>query len=336
MVAQSVEADASVEQGGATRRRRRIITSLSQLDVLNLLRIFWMRRLVVGICVAAALVLGIVYLNFAPRTYTIELEIGPVQATGGGIGSKLGGLGDLASLAGVNIPQDGDSMQYRLYLEGIHSRMVADGLAKRTDIMKRLFSNEWDEDTHSWKQPEGGAVTGVVDFVRGAMGSKIVAWEPPNGARVQKYLDAQVALVKDNKSPLAKIVYNSTDPQFGVALLQALHDVDDGLLRQKAIARSQQYITYLSERLPSIQNAEHRQAIAEVLSDQEKSMMMASARAAFAAEPFGAPNASYGPTSPRAMTVLLVFLVMGLLIGLVYAFLEAIWGLLPWSLFRAP
>ncbi len=335
MVAPSVEADAAAGQGAAARRRRHAVASLSQLDLVHLLRIFWMRRILIGICIAAALALGVVYLNFAPRTYSIELDVGPVQATGGGIGNKLSGLGDLAAAAGVNIPQDGDSMQYRLYLEGIHSRIVADGLAKRTDIMKQLFANEWDEDSHSWKQPQGGAMTGVMNFVRGAMGSKIVAWEPPNGARVQKYLDNQIALVKDAKSPLAKIVYNATNPEFGVALLQALHDVDDGLLRQKAISRSQQYITYLSERLPSIQNAEHRQAIAEVLSDQEKSMMMASARAAFAAEPFGPPSASYGPTSPRAMTVLLVFFMLGLFAGLVYAFLEAIWDLLPWSIFRS-
>jgi len=302
-----------------------------EIDIAFVLNTLWKRRLAIAASAAAGLVIGAIYLHFATYVYTAQLQVAPTQASNS-IASKLGGLGDLASAAGVSLGQDSGPMQYRLYIEGLRSRTVANELARRTDIMRVLFSDEWDDKTHGWVQPERGFIGQIILLVKQVVGVPIYAYEPPDGARLQTYLDTQINVDRNPKNTLATITYNNKDPAFAVAFLAALHKVDDDLLRRKALARSQQYIKYLSEKLPTVTIAEHRQAISDVLSDQEKSMMMASAQLAYAAEPYGPPSASYRPTTPLPIPVLVGSIVAGALLGVAYAALSEL-GLLA-MLFR--
>jgi uncharacterized protein involved in exopolysaccharide biosynthesis len=299
--------------------------TLGEIDAKLLASICWQGRRFILWTMLAAFLAGIGYLHFAKYYYTAELQVSPAQSSQGkGLASKLGGLSDLASMAGVNIPQDGDAMQFELYLEGIHSRGVADALAKRTDLMKVIFKSEWDDASHSWVNPSPAIVVLGKKLLAGILGVPTFDWRPPDGAQLQKYISDNVTVERNPKNPLVTISYDDVDPQFAVTFLDALHQVDDNMLRQKAQSRSEQYIQYLSDKLPTVTIAEHRQAIADALSDQEKSLMMASAHAAYAADPFGAPSASARPTKPDPITILGGSLFVGALIG---AGLAVLWAL---------
>ena len=71
----------------------------------------------------------------------------------------------------------------------------------------------------------------------------------------------------------------------------------------------------LSAQLGKVTIAEHREALAQTLSEQEKQRMAASSSAPYAAEPFGNATASPRPTSPRPILVLAASLMAGLLLG---------------------
>jgi uncharacterized protein involved in exopolysaccharide biosynthesis len=121
---------------------------------------------------------------------------------------------------------------------------------------------------------------------------------------MQDYLQTVIKIRQNPKSPVVTIHVDHRDPEFAKRLLNRVHTETDGKLRAMALARSQEYIRYLSQQLETVTVTEHRLAIAQALSEQEKMRMMTSADIPFAAEPFGEPAASFRPTRPQPIIML--------------------------------
>ena len=260
------------------------------------------------IFVAAA----VMYLNNAAYLYTAELRVTPVESSASA--GKLAGLAGLASVAGLSLPQDSSGMSFSLYLAGLRSREVAERLADQPEIRRTLFANEWNEQRQTFEEPSS-PLGAFAKGLKKVLGLPIYAWTPPDAARLHDRLQQDLVVVQDPKTPVVTISFSHTDPEFAARLLTATHEAVDAYLRRKALARSGQYISYLSTKLATVTLAEHRAAIAEALSEQERTRMLASSSLAYAAEPFGRAVVSMKPTSPRPAVVLSIALIVGLLAG---------------------
>lgn len=311
-----------------------------EVDLFDLSIQLWHKRRIIVWSAVAGLIAASLYLHVATYLYTAELTVLPVQSGGGGLASKLGSLSDIASLTGITLPQDQSSTQFQLYLEGVHTRTVADALAPRADLMKVLFKNQWDAKTNTWRRPEG-ILTPIKKALKFLLGVPDYPWQPPNGAQLQVYLEKEVTVTQVPQKPFVTIAYQNKDPAFAVKFLASLHEAVETRLRQKALSKSKQYIDYLTGKLRTVTVAEQRQAILNALNDQEKSMMAASSDAPFAAESFGAPSASFRPTSPVPIVVLAVGLLGGTVLAMGFILLNAVrplpafewpeWGFSRWS-----
>ncbi|MFA7439930.1 MAG: Wzz/FepE/Etk N-terminal domain-containing protein [Sphingomonadaceae bacterium] len=282
-----------------------------EIDLRELFRTIWAGRWIIMVVTAAFLGLASLYLHNATYRYTAELTLTPAQSGGG---AKLAGLGGLASLAGINIPQGQEELSFSLYAEGVHSRGLAEALAAHPDLMRVIFSNEWNEETGQWQQPRG-FVSSTIAVIKNLLGAPTFAWSPPDGARLQEFLQREVEVAQDPKNPFLTLRFNHKDPAFAVRFLNTLNNELDNILRRKALERSTGNIAYLSSQLERVTLAEHRAAIAESLSEQEKQRMAASSSAPYAADPFGSANASLRPTSPRPSLVLVASVLGGIIFG---------------------
>lgn len=293
-----------------------------EINFVEVARTLWAGRKTITICVSLVLFPVLLYLHFATYKYSASLSVTPAQSETEGIARKMGGLGGLASLAGVNLPQDSGAMAYSLYLEGVHSRSLADAVARHEDLMQVIFYKEWNDDTKRWQKPSG-ILRSAVPIIKAAIGSPVTAWSPPDGARLQEYLKLELGVFQDPKSPLAILSFQHPDPRFATRLLNTVNTEMDALLRAKALNRANGNIAYLSEQLGKVTIAEHREAIARSLSEQEKIRMSASSSAPYAAEPFGTATASLQPTTPNPVLFLAIGIVAGLLIGAALVFIRS-------------
>lgn len=292
-----------------------------EINLVELVSDIWKQKWLIAIFVGAAFLCGIIYLNIATYNYTAELRVTPTQPSQL---SKLktSGLSGLASIAGLSIPQNPATMSFDLYTEGLRSRNVAEALSARTDLMKVIFSHEWDAKTNRFVEPRLGVRAQISRGLKSLLGLPVYKWEAPDAARLQDYIGSSVRVSEDVESPVVTITFEHPDPKFAVAFLTALHNVLDDNLRQKALTRSDQYISYLSNQLQRVTIAEHRAAIADTLSEQEKTRMMASSSLAFAADPFGPVTASLRPTSPNPSIVLILSIAIGAFLGILAALLR--------------
>ncbi len=262
--------------------------------------------------VIGTLLAALLYLHIATYKYTGTLMVSPVvqSSQGGSLSGKLGGLSNLASLAGINIGGDAATQAFLLYQKGIYSRDVADLLARDPEIMHAVFYKQWDPDAKQWIRPNP-TLRAIVVFVQDLIGIPTRDWQPPDGALLQDYITDNVSVDVEPDKPVVTVTYNDRDPAFAVKFLHALDRTVDDKLRDIALVRSHQYIGYLSDQLTKVTNADVRDALMSTLVDQENTMMMASVTAPYSAQPFGPPSASRKPMVPKPPLVLAAALIIG-------------------------
>lgn len=285
---------------------------------------------IVAACAVLALLWAAYQVHTAIPIYSAQMIVTPVQTTGEdtNVTARLNGaLGNLASLAGVQNPNAQTATQFRLYVDSLQSRDLGEDLARDQTLMKTLFANEWDQDTQSWREPERGLGSHLLSGIKSLLGYPPAKWQPPDGARMQQFLIYQLHVTQDvRKAYLVTISFDWYDPAFAVRFLQKVNAAADNHLRQKSLTRARQYIQYLSNKLDTVTIAEHRAAIMNSLSEQEKYEMVASSASPFAADFFDAPAASDVPVWPQPRGTYLRALLEGLLAGAVLAYIWARWG----------
>lgn len=289
----------------------------AEVDIMEVLALLWARRLTIVIVTGCTIFLGTLYLRVATYTYTAELKVTPTQEDKGLSGS----FGNLASLAGVNIANTKSVSPFTLYLEGILSRQVAEMLIKRSDVMTTVFRGQWDGNENRWVEPES-MLQPVKDVIKFVLGFPSYDWQEPSAADLERYIQKNVTVEEDQKTSIARVTFDHPNPDFAVKFLSYLHEATDQILRERTLVRSTQYIEYLQKKLDSVTVADHRAALVQALSEQEKLRMMASSNVAFAAEPFGPVTSSARPTSPQPAMVLALSALLGILISVGVIFVK--------------
>ncbi len=278
----------------------------------------WKTVMVTALVAIAAMV---IYLNLAIYKFTATVKLTTTQSSSG-LGSQLGSLGALASIASVRLPQGAGEQNFLNFSQSLVSRSTAEGLMARPDLLHVIFENEWDPQSRRWTAPHG-AVKAIATIGRTLLGLPVFPYRVPDAARLQDYLEKNVTIAEDTRKPIIAMSYSNKDPKFAAALLTALTSIDDETLRRKSLARSKDYIAYLEDQFKIVQLAESRTALAAVLGEQEKLRMLASARAPFAAEPVSDIGVSDQPTTPKPVLFLIAAAVAGLILGVLATLVRA-------------
>lgn len=294
------------------------------IDLFALMKGIWQRRVLIAASFAGFVVLAIIYLHGATYVYTAQLLVTPTQTSlSRNLGGGLGALSGLASLSGIDMNLGGGAPDFQLYIESLHSHDVASRLLNDKDLMKVVFRGEIDPSTGKWVQPPNRFVA-IKNIIKRVLGIPIYPWQPPDATSLQEYLKAAIRIRQDPKTPVVIVETRHVDPQFAIRFLQAVNKTADARLRENALSRADQYIAYLTDQLSKVSVTEHRLALANALSEQEKTRMMSNSTTPFAAEPFGQPFVSRRPTQPTPVLLLLSSGVAGIFVGTLIALLLSI------------
>lgn len=283
------------------------VTPPPTLGLFGALSIIWSNWKFVAAFSLIGLAAAVAYLNVATYTYSVSFRVTPTELDTGDLKGKFGGL---AAAAGISLGGDRAIRPFEIYVESFYSPEVAARLSSSKDLMRGAFPNEWDERTNNWAEPRG-PLRASAQFIKSLLGIPVYPWEKPDPARLQEFIKEKVVLVRDPKKSVTTFSIEHRDPKFAVSLLQGLHQAVDSMIRDRALKRANKYIDYLSLQLTNVTLAEHREALASTLGEQERIRMMSSSDLGFAAEPIGAPIISLHPTKPKP----LLLLVLGTLAG---------------------
>jgi hypothetical protein len=260
-----------------------------------------------------ALVLASFYLNVAARKYTVSMTFKPVIEEGAG--PNLAGLGGLASLAGVSLPQSG-SGDFATFRTLLRSEEVAERVIAATELLPAIFKNEWDAQQAQFRKPPRGllgrSLSGLKSILTGDEKRDYIA---PNPQRLSIFMDRTLGLSVNNETGFLTVSAESEDPETPVALIVAATEATDQLMKERYIVNAEQTLQFYQSKILTSRSREHREALAKLISAEDQKLMLTSEGRHFVAEPLTRATTSMDPTSPKSVLVLALALVLGLFSG---------------------
>ena len=252
---------------------------------------------------AGGLALAVTALWLVTPAYTAAMVIGPTARVGSAaMGARVPTLNGRDS-AGVAEPGAGDESlsDFARYLELFGSGPVADRLAADPTILRALFAERWDAEAERWRPPPG--LFPAVKRALLAMAGR-EDWVEPDGDRVARALRDRLVVDMLRSGPMRRITFRHPDRTIAVDLLGRIAAATDAHLRAEAARRSAAQIAHIKLRLGAVTVAEHRQALSDLLLDQERVAMMIGVELPFAADMIQPPTAATLPDWPNPAVVI--------------------------------
>lgn len=249
------------------------------------------------------LALAVAALWLVTPAYTAAMVIGPTARVGSAaMGARVPTLNGRDS-AGVAEPGAGDESlsDFARYLELFGSGPVADRLAADPAILRALFAERWDAEAERWRPPPG-----LFPTVKRALLAMVGRedWVEPDGDRVARALRDRLVVDMLRSGPMRRITFRHADRAIAVELLGRIAAATDAHLRAEAARRSAAQIAHIKLRLGAVTVAEHRQALSDLLLDQERVAMMIGVDLPFAADMIQPPAAATLPDWPNPAVVI--------------------------------
>jgi uncharacterized protein involved in exopolysaccharide biosynthesis len=219
---------------------------------------------------------------------------------------SIGGLGSLASLAGLSLGGDGEQTVEAVAL--LKSRQLAVGFIRDKELMPLLYPDEWDTDRKAWK----------------VSGDKV-----PTMSDAYEYFNEKVRRVsEDRRSGLVTLSIDWHEPNLAAAWATDLVSRVNELMRARAITESDASIEQLKDRLANTSVVPLQQGISGLMESQIKRKTFATVRSEYAfrvVDPASVPDKKDRIYPRKPLFAVLGFLA-GMLIGALLALVLGLRG----------
>ncbi len=273
-----------------------------EIDLLELWHTLLKYKRMILLATFGAAIVAAGYSLLMPNIYRAEVLLAPVSAEtkGGGLASALGGLGGLASMAGISLGGGGGTDENLAVLQ---SRDFLWKFVQEKKLMPILFEDKWDAEAKRWKESDPKKQPGQLDvhrlFTKGGL----------------------LSVEKDKKTELVTVAVEWNDAALAADWANALVERLNQYLAQQAAARSESNLKYLNEELMRTQIEEMRKTLFDLIANEQKNVMLASTQKEFAfkvLDPAVEPDKKIKPK--RSLIVILAAFVAGFL-AILYAFI---------------
>ena len=289
-----------------------------EIDLRELFATFWAGKwliLAITILFAAG---GVAYAISKPDIYQASALLAPESGNGG---SRLGGqLGGLASLAGVNIGQDGSSKTV-IAREVLQSRAFLTDFIHRHDLAVPLMATKgWNEQREEWI------------YNRDAYNLKEGEWETyENGASLKP---TDWDLVKKFKSHLSVsdnkdngMVTVSVKSQSPIAAKQwtdwLVKDINEHM-RAQDIDEAEASIEYLQAKLNETSIAGMQQVFYQLIESETRTVMLANAQKEYVFKTVDPAVVPQEKSEPKRSLIAIVAAMLGAMLSLLVVFIRAL------------
>jgi uncharacterized protein involved in exopolysaccharide biosynthesis len=253
----------------------------NEIDVVSLFWIIWDQKFLV---LAISLLLGVIaaiYALTATPIYRAQVVVTEVQENGmGSLGSLMGQLGGLASVAGLNLNGNGGADAERPAI--LQSRGLVDEFIRRYKLAPVINGNS-------------------------KLGSDWFA--------VERFRQSVLDRHEDKLKGTTTVSVEWKDPVIAARWANDFVGVANDLLRDRAIQESTRNIDFLEKQLAKTTVVEIQQAIYQLIEHETKSLMLAHGRAEYAfsiVDPAVPPEVRF---SPRRTLLVLSGIIVGGLMG---------------------
>ena len=121
------------------------------IDLLELLIVFWRGKYLIALTAALTLTLGSIHLRGLSQKFEVSTLLAPVQEQQ--TTPNFGNLNGLASLAGISLPS-GNASDFGKYEIMLKTHEIATLVFKDEELIREIFSSEWDDEEQKFREPK--------------------------------------------------------------------------------------------------------------------------------------------------------------------------------------
>lgn len=132
---------------------------------------------------------------------------------------------------------------------------------------------------------------------------------------IAAYLTKEIMIKPVGDTPLRVIELEHPNPVLAKKLLLSLHEASDAILRQEMLQKTNARLEYLKSTIAETANPDHRQALTDLLIEQERASMMLKMDRHFAATLVEPPYIYPKPVWPRKSYLFPILVLTGMLAG---------------------
>ena len=227
-----------------------------EIDLRELFGALWRGKFLIMLCVVAAIALAALYLRSAERKYTVRYVFAPVATENAG--PNLGGLGGLASLAGVSLPSSssGDFLTFKFLLK---SEEVAAQILEDEPLAQAIFAHEWDTKNQTYRKPPDGQYTPYIRAIKKLLtGQDAKDYTPPNAARLSAWLSGAFSSSEERDTGFLTLSTETAQPHLMIRVMAKATEQTDRLLKERYISSAEQTMGFYQQQLAKARAREHR------------------------------------------------------------------------------
>jgi uncharacterized protein involved in exopolysaccharide biosynthesis len=193
-----------------------------------------------------------------PREYEASIVISPVSVDassgrGGGLGSLVGQLGGLASVAGFSLSGNERKAESLAILQ---SESLTERFIRDNNLLPELYHAQWDAANHRWKPMPPNKVPTL--------------WKAN-----ELFKKSVRRLATDTKTGLSTLTVTWKDPKTAAAWANQLVELANNTIRGRTIEESERNITYLNEQLKKSTMVAVQNSVSSLIQSEIQKVMLA-------------------------------------------------------------
>ncbi|MDB2339826.1 Wzz/FepE/Etk N-terminal domain-containing protein, partial [Gammaproteobacteria bacterium] len=216
----------------------------NEIDFIELASVLWLNKKFIVIFTTFAAVTSVFYSLSLTNIYNAQTLLTPTTSSGSSLISQYGGL---ASMAGVNLPNDGNENKLDVALKLIKSKKLLDRLSLYESFLPDLMAAK------SWNMQ-----TNIITYDQALYDNKNNKWvrkvslpfkQIPSSQESLKIFSSLVSISHDKKTQLVTLNVDHLSPvvahQWSIWIVKEINDI----LANMEISNSQARIDYLNNQI---------------------------------------------------------------------------------------
>ncbi|WP_085298067.1 GNVR domain-containing protein [Cognaticolwellia mytili] len=280
--------------------------------------VVYTNKLIVILIVSLFAISSIFYSISLPNLYRSEVKLMSAGESAGGLSSLAGGLGGLASMAGISLPGGGGE-KTALALEVLQSRMFLTDFVNKYKILVPLIAGKgtndkgeiiinnklYDSDSNKW--------------IRAVIAPKPVI---PSSEDIFVRFKQIMVVNKASKNGIINITLEFFDPKIAQYWLTLLVKEINLAIKERDKKEAEQSITYLKGTIQDIENATTRQAFYQIIEEQMRTLLMTNVRDEYVFKVIDPATFPEVKASPKRALICIIATLAGFVLALMFVLIR--------------
>lgn len=257
---------------------------------------------------------SIIYSLSMPNQYQASMVIAPISNDSGSIASSIGssGLGGLASIAGVNLSNDGVS-EAKIAIQVMQSWGFIEEFIEKNNIAKYLVaSDSWDITNNSM----------IIDNkIYDVKNDKWLITEPTSWELYKSFSD-RLSVQEDLKSGMTTVSFKYFSPTIAKQWVELLvRDIND-FMKKRELNKVDKSISYLQEQINNTSIKDMENVFYQIIAEQTKTKMLAEATPEYVFVTISKAMVPEEKSEPTRSIIVIIATIIGFIFSLLISLIK--------------